>query len=107
MLDIQTGQRPMFRHRWTRQKGCVGWLRKTSWNIYRIRLVRRSFDVLALFSVARLILVRTGTAPAYSRCVEHYSAGCGFDLIGYFIMGLFCYEQVMKILALGKEILFF
>ena len=102
MLDVQTGHRPSrSRNRWGSQSGCLGYLRRASWSMYRLRWVRRSFDVLAIFSVLRLILVRTGAAPDYGRCVEHYVPSCSVDMIGYVVMTLFFLEQLMKTLALG------
>ena len=102
MLDVQIGKRQMHsRNKWNTKTGCLGCLRRTSWSTYRIRWVRRSFDMLALFSVFRLILVRTRIAPDYGRCVEHYTPACSLDIIGYGVMSLFCLEQIIKILALG------
>jgi hypothetical protein len=100
MLDVQTGKRTMSKQRWA-QPGCIGNIRRCSWFIYKRKWVRRSFDLLALFSVARLILVRTNVAPGYGRCAEHYVSSCSFDIIGYCVMGLFCLEQIIKIAALG------
>ena len=101
MLDIQTGKRSITKERWSKP-GCINSLRRCSWFTYKKRWVRRSFDLLALFSVARLILVRTGAAPDFDRCVaDPNAAGCAYDMIGYAVMSLFCIEQIMKIAALG------
>lgn len=101
MLDIQTGKRSITKERWSKP-GCTNSVRRCSWFTYKKRWVRRSFDLLALFSVARLILVRTGAAPDFGRCVaDPNGVGCAYDMIGYAVMSLFCIEQIMKIAALG------
>ena len=82
-------------------EGWLGQLRNASRKIYSIQAVRRGFDFLALFSVIRLILVRTGVAPSNGACVSKFVASCTVDILGYFIMGLFAFEQIVKILAFG------
>ncbi len=99
MLDVRTRQHPTA-ERW-QQPGCVGSVRRCSWRIFSVRWVRRTFDALALGSVLRLCLVRTRVVPTYGSCVEHFTASCTVDFIGYFIMFVFALEQVLKVLALG------
>ena len=99
MLDVQTITNPVDDQRY--DGGCLSNLRRLSRNFFSIRAVRRGFDILALGSVVRLILVRAGAIPTNSECLHEHKMSCAVDILGYVIMGLFAFEQIVKILAFG------